>query len=311
MATSRIGSSASAVITVSAIIIFTLFYLSPEVPKHFKEVAQDTEGCTKEIIYPQEFHDQRCQLDQVNLNELLSANPSQMNEDNIQAFLQRRMVTPCKYIKPFGGFYYSLCKGYDGHKYVCVEKLLEDVKNKRCLIYSFGVREDWTFESAVSALGCEVHAYDPTVDLSERKIPFKFYKIGVGHVDTKRDRTLGNLIKANGHRDRHITMIKMDVDGEEVKGLNKWLDEGSLDNVQQFALEYHLNDKSLKIQRSFVSAVQKLYRLGFRTISWEANLCYTQPSINQLGSNVFFPLVAEIVWARIPKGYNVSEDCGF
>ena len=66
-----------------------------------------------------------------NLNELLSANPSQMNKDKIQAFLQRRMVTPCKDIKPFGGSYYSNCKGYDGHKYVCVEKLLEDVKNKR------------------------------------------------------------------------------------------------------------------------------------------------------------------------------------
>ena len=93
--------------------------------------------------------------------------------------------------------------------------------------------------------GCEVHAYDPTVDLSESKIPFKFYKVGVGHVDTMRDRTLGNLIMANGHRDRHITMIKMDVEGEEVKGLNKWLDEGALDNVQQFALEYHLNGESM------------------------------------------------------------------
>ena len=61
MAAPRIGSSA--VYAVSAIIIFTLFYLSPKVPKHFKEVAQDTQG-TKEIIYPQEFHDQRCKLDQ-------------------------------------------------------------------------------------------------------------------------------------------------------------------------------------------------------------------------------------------------------
>lgn len=34
----------------------------------------------------------------------------------------------------------------------------------------------------------------------------------------------------------------MDVEGAELKGLKAWLDEGALDNVQQFALEYHLYD---------------------------------------------------------------------
>ena len=150
------------------------------------------------------------------------------------------------------------------HRNVHLKKISTVLKLFQCLIYSFGVRDDWTFESTVSALGeqslilgiksctkmmhffylkgCEVHAYDPTVDLSESKIPFKFYKVGVGHVDTKRDRTLGNLIKANGHQKRHITMIKMDVEGAERKGLKAWLDEGALDNVHQFALEYHLHD---------------------------------------------------------------------
>ena len=52
--------------------------------------------------------------------------------------------------------------------------------------------------------------------------------------------TVGNIIKANGHQDSHITMMKMDTEGAELKGIKVWLDEGALDNVHQFALEYHL-----------------------------------------------------------------------
>ena len=101
------------------------------------------------------------------------------------------------------------------------------------------------FDSNVSNyhnIGCEVHAYDPTVDLSTRKIPFHFHKVGVSHKSNQRDKTLGELLKENGHLNRHITMVKMDVEGAEREGLDAWLEEGALDNVHQVALEYHLMD---------------------------------------------------------------------
>ena len=41
------------------------------------------------------------------------------------------MLTPCNDIKPFGGGYIDFCKIYDGHKYICVDKLLEDVEKQR------------------------------------------------------------------------------------------------------------------------------------------------------------------------------------
>ena len=167
--------------------------------------------------------------------------------------------------------------------------------------------------------------------MSKKQIPFKFYKTGVSHEDNQRDRTLGNLIKANGHKDRHITMIKMDVEGAERKGLDVWLSEGALDNVQQLAIEYHLTDSEwfysspgvylatrflnvspfagLNQQREFLLTVQKLNQHQFRTISWEANSCF-QNMYRKPGSKPFF-LLAEIVWVRIPNHYNVSEHCGY
>ena len=98
--------------------------------------------------------------------------------------------------------------------------------------------------------GCEVHAYDPTVDLSNEKIDFHFHKTGLSHKDTLRDRTLGRIIHDNGHKSRRITMIKMDVEGAERLGIDVWLNEGALENVQQFALEYHLTNG--KIFRRFM-----------------------------------------------------------
>ena len=55
------------------------------------------------------------------------------------------MLTPCKDIKPFGGKYVGHCKIFDGHKYVCVDRLLEDIENERVIrlqyhFFLFGVK---------------------------------------------------------------------------------------------------------------------------------------------------------------------------
>jgi len=58
-----------------------------------------------------------------------------------------------------------------GHKFVCLDKLYNDAKNGDCLIYSFGivhVDDEWTFEEAMSDLGCTVRAFDPTIDGSNK-----------------------------------------------------------------------------------------------------------------------------------------------
>ena len=157
--------------------------------------------------------------------------------------------------------------------------------------------------------GCEVHAYDPTVDLSNKKINFNFYKIGVSHINSKRDKKLSDLMKANGHNNKHITMIKMDIEGGELLGLDAWLEEGSLDNVHQIALEYHLYGGGLERARQFLSTVQNLNKHQFRTISWEANSCF-QNTNQHIKRGDYFNL-AEIVWVRISNSYNVSEACGY
>jgi hypothetical protein len=66
--------------------------------------------------------------------------------------------------KFFGGYWLSHCGALDGHKFVCLDKFFKDVAKGECLIYSFGIANDWTFEEGMSRLGCAVRAFDPTID---------------------------------------------------------------------------------------------------------------------------------------------------
>ena len=88
--------------------------------------------------------------------------------------------TVCKIKIRLGGKYLPVCHVMDGQKYVCMDELVEDIRNEKCIVYSFGIGEDWSFEEAIAGMGCDVYAYDPTIDhpkfLSDK---IKFAKLGV------------------------------------------------------------------------------------------------------------------------------------
>ena len=71
----------------------------------------------------------------------------------------------------------------DGVKLVCMDKIYDNIKSGKCLVYSFGLSMDWSFERAMAAIGCTVRAFDPTQDQPEsvthKRIHFQ--KIGLGH----------------------------------------------------------------------------------------------------------------------------------
>ena len=52
-------------------------------------------------------------------------------------------------------------------KFVCLDRLLEDKED--CLVYSFGIQQDWSWEDQMDMLGCSVQAFDPTVEHPPRE----------------------------------------------------------------------------------------------------------------------------------------------
>ena len=44
----------------------------------------------------------------------------------------------------------------DGVKKICLDDLLTAIQSESCLVYSFGLANDWTFEEIMAYLGCKV-----------------------------------------------------------------------------------------------------------------------------------------------------------
>ena len=60
----------------------------------------------------------------------------------------------CTASKFFGGIWISAYGCIDGNKFVCLDNFYEDVKRGKCLIYTFGVAGDWSFEQEMASMGC-------------------------------------------------------------------------------------------------------------------------------------------------------------
>ena len=48
-------------------------------------------------------------------------------------------------------------KQVDGDKFICLDKIVKS--NSQCLIYSFGISNDWTFEDQMDKFGRRVNKY--------------------------------------------------------------------------------------------------------------------------------------------------------
>ena len=86
--------------------------------------------------------------------------------------------------------------GVDGQKAVCLDPTIRPEKasggwppvtdkESECLVYSFGINNDWTFDEAMQSFGCRVYAFDPSMDLGNhnRTPKIHFYNVGLGDRD--------------------------------------------------------------------------------------------------------------------------------
>jgi len=98
-----------------------------------------------------------------------------------------------------------------------------------CLVYSFGIHSATEWETKVSQIfGCEVHAFDPTVNHPNTS-HVTFHPIGLqgegtdmasDHaaeytaIDPSRLFTLNQIMQKLGHQDREIDVLMMDCEGK-------------------------------------------------------------------------------------------------
>jgi hypothetical protein len=133
-------------------------------------------------------------------------------------------------------------------------------------VYSFGIHASWEWEEKVARLfGCEVHAFDPTMNHKKDLAPgLTFHKLGLQAVGTDMSRThgaeydaidsslllpLNKIMERLGHMNRTIDVLMMDCEGCEWGVLNQLACSSARNSrrVRQIVTEFHFQ-KSLGLE---------------------------------------------------------------
>ena len=202
----------------------------------------------------------------------------------------------CTILKRISGTWAPKCGFNDGEKFICMENLYRDLQNDTCLVYSFGLQDDWDFEVFMANLGCTVQAYDPSTYWTRPENSYNvpnlhYHQIGIGlyngdlplKTQTGEEKllpvkSLKSLLKENGDWGKPISYLKMDVEGNEIWCLNQWLKSGVMQNVQQFGIEMHNvviekhnMKKTFKNMVNFIATIKEKY--GLSLVAANPNLC--------------------------------------
>jgi len=170
--------------------------------------------------------------------------------------------------------------GPDGMWYVCFDEEVQ-LHPGSCVVYSFGIGDDFSFDEKMADYGCNVFAFDPSMgkDDHNHSAGVMFYNLGLSAVNQERatnvsdplaksawkTRTLATIIRELGHSERKIDILKMDIESDEWKCLRHMLADGTLKSyVRQLDVEYHVIIETPEALRQCYSIARWLERQGFR-----------------------------------------------
>jgi len=237
-------------------------------------------------------------------------------------------TSSCKRMIKFGGIAGGVGCLVDGDKFACLDPPLQLGKTKECLVYSFGINYDWSFDEAAEMFGCEVHSFDPSIDYPEgsRSPGITFHHIGIGrnnhtNVYGWKIYTLDQIVQMLGHENRTIHYMKMDAEGGEFDMLAQQLLDGNgdfvLDRVEQIGFEIHYRlDPRLEMDYYLTvnETVTYLRQLGFNLIKWEYNKVvwqrYMFPGVERPVSLLYEILLVKNgpdTWDRSTRGWRERE----
>ena len=157
-------------------------------------------------------------------------------------YIMTSITLECHSFKRFGN------EGGGGYE-ICTDSPLIR-PNSSCVVFSFGIRNDFSFDDAVSQrLGCTVHSFDPSMRVNDhaRSERIFFHKIGLdgasflSHFNTKHWNMyrFSDIRRVLGYR-KTIDMVKMDIERSEWAVLVDILQNGeAVNHIRQLAIEVH------------------------------------------------------------------------
>ena len=197
-----------------------------------------------------------------------------MTGQEIYQYLRWTNSDSCQFSVDFGRYYVFLSSNLsepDGPKAVCCDKNVTPVFND-CLVYSFGLSDQWSFLDSMNEFACQIYSFDPL-----KKIKFSdhdphrriyFYEIGLDGQDRTHPTMKWNMKTAPSiyemltelHGPKLIDVMKVDVEFAEWDAIPQMLQSGFLaDKVKQLTVELHFRaNDTLKTYQDRIHILQDL-----------------------------------------------------
>lgn len=198
-------------------------------------------------------------------------------------------------IERIGGVLWNWKWRGEGGKWLCGLNLFESISQQRpCIIYSYGIEDDTSFESAflqrTKHKHCQLYMFDPTIDGKSTSVqalleqyPNRafFHRIGLSYenmiISTKGTyRTLKSEMDLHNHK--FIDILKVDIEGNEFPTFRHIIDK-EFRNQQslpfgQLQIEIHLpslGKEKLRLYYQFQEWYEQLEASGLRAFYSEPN----------------------------------------
>ena len=187
--------------------------------------------------------------------------------------------------------------------------ICQDFVPSGCLVYSFGIRDIYRAELLYGKNGCEVHAFDCTVNYKSslgKNVAFHPWCLGMDSSELKLDGTIDgvqsmeaefldmpSIIRRLGHENRTLTILKMDCEGCEWNGLDTLIREMPtfFNKIDMLLMELHFvtnfihpNSRERRHEIETISRVMGNFR-DYRTFSYSVN---SDVSAGRLNNPTYF-----------------------
>ena len=172
----------------------------------------------------------------------------------------------------------------DGGYNFCMDRGMMPDWRRGCLVYSFGINNDWSFDEAMERYGCQVFSFDPSMDSPDHDhtANIHFYRLGIAAEDVVNHPTTGwKLLTLESiytmlqprHGNAIIDFLKIDTEGAEWDVIPQIIASGMMQRVRQFVFEWHFYepDSNVDYYRQSLELIALLERHGFRCFNSRHN----------------------------------------
>ncbi|XP_032796615.2 methyltransferase-like protein 24 [Daphnia magna] len=236
-------------------------------------------------------------------------NVSSLTPEQIIEYLMWSNQTSCKLSHDFGGKMLKNPSGLDGQKAVCLDSQVAP-KAGRCIVYSFGINNEWSFDEAMESYGCKVFAFDPSMKIGNHKHSrsVTFYNFGISgkdQFDNKKGwdlKTLSSIYsilkEIHQQADVNIDYLKIDIEWAEWEVIPDIIRSGMLAKVRQLGVEFHLSrNASLDTFYKRVNIIKAIEDAGMIRFDSKYNPWFKgkMPAMNNITASLGY----EISWYQI------------